>query len=142
MNTSATPAGATAFTPAVFLALSSGLLGVPLANLQSAVNGLDFNRLFHAVVGETVPHLLAERLVTTFLSASTVREGATEILLDAELGPLGQSIIQLWRTGVWHNPVKPGSPPRVMCDQSYRQTSVCHAAQSHPATDPFYAVGR
>lgn len=141
MNTHPAPASATAFTPAVFLALSSGLMGVPLASLQSAANGLDFNRLFHGVVGETLPPRLLDRLVATFLSASTVTEGAAEILLDPELGPLGQSIILLWRTGIWHDPVVLDSLPRPVCDQSYRQSAVCHAARTHPAADPFSVVG-
>ena len=135
------PAPTTALTPAIFLALSCGLTGVSAARLQSAAESIDFSRLFHAAVVESIPAPALEKLTNTFLAASTVTEGAADILIDPVLGPLGRSIIRLWRTGAWHDPAAPMAPPKPVCDQTYRLSAVWHAVQAHPAHRLLFAAG-
>lgn len=135
-------AQATALTPAVFLALSSGLTGVSTAQLQPAGASLDAAGKFHAAVCENLPPDTLNRLAQTFLAAVSVTEGAAEVLVDGELGAVGRSIIRLWLTGVWHAPHAPESSQRVVCEQDYRQSSMWRILQAHPMNDQLFQTGR
>lgn len=120
----------TALTPAVFLALSSGLTGVSTAQLQPARAPLDVARLFYDAVCESVPPEILRRIAQTFLATNTVTEGAAEVLIDPELAPVGRNLVRLWLTGLWHDPHVPSNPPRIICDDAYRQCSVWRIMQA------------
>ena len=120
-----------AFTPAVFLALSSGLTGLSAARLHASADNTDFTARFHAALLADLPPAALERLAEVFLGAHTVTEGAAEVLVEPELSPIGRNIIRLWLTGLWHDPASPARPPRVVGGEEYRRSSVWRDLQSH-----------
>ena len=127
-----------AFTPAVFVALSSGLTGVSAAQLQTSDSCPDFVRLFHGAVADSVGGDTLDRLAHTFLSANTVTEGAADVLVDPDLGPVGRGIVRLWRTGVWHPPFERAHPPLAVAGEDYRREPVWRALQAHSADDRLF----
>jgi hypothetical protein len=130
-----------AFTPAVFLALSSGLTGVSAAGLHSS-DSTDFTQRFHsAILSDLSPDRL-ERLANIFLSSQTVTEGAAEVLVDPDLSSVGRNIIRLWLTGLWYHPTDRARPPRIVGGEEYRQSPVWRVLRSHGANDHrFNATG-
>lgn len=126
-----------AFTPAVFLALSSGLTGVSAARLHSS-GSTDFTERFHSAILADLPPGDLERLADIFLASQTVTEGAAEVLVDPNLSPVGRNIIRLWLTGLWHHPADLSRPPRNVGGEEYRQSGVWRFLRSHAITDhPF-----
>lgn len=139
MNAHASPDRAgLAFTPAVFIALSSGLTGVSAAQLQTTGSRPDYARLFHAAVAESVDGDTLDRLTHTFLAASTVTEGAAEVLIDPDLGPVGRGIVRLWRTGIWHAPSARQDYPLAVGDEDYRRAPLCRVLQTHSADNRLF----
>jgi hypothetical protein len=128
------PASGLAFTPAVFLALSSGLTGVSAARLHSS-ESTDFTERFHSVLLADIPPRTLERLADIFLASQTVTEGAAEVLVDSELSAIGREIIRLWLTGIWHHPADRSRPPRAVGGEEYRRSPVWRFLQSHTIHD-------
>ena len=131
----------TAFTPAIFLALSCGLTGSSPSQLRISEEAEDMFPRFHAAVAENVPSELLEKLSGVFLAADTVAEGAADVLVDPVLAPVGRSIIRLWRTGAWHDPATPSHPPRVVAGEHYRKSAVWHTLQVRAGNDGVPASG-
>lgn len=122
----------TAFTPALFLALSSGLTGVSVAQLNPANCSINAAGRFFEALERSLPPETLSRMAQTFLNASSVTEGAAEVLVDPKLAQVGRSIIELWLTGIWHDPSDAGSAPRTVCDDTYRQCAAWRILQAHP----------
>lgn len=123
----ATPASV--LTPAVFLALSSGLTGMSPAHLKPAFDPLDIAGLFYSTLRARVPAPVLDHIAGIFLAAPTPAEGAAAVLDDADLGPVGQSILKLWLLGAWHDVSAPAIAVDILPSYAYKQSHVWRAMQ-------------
>ncbi len=137
-----TPAPATAaFTPAIFVALSSGLTGVSAAQLKPALDPIGIAGQYFDTLVAGVPAATLDRLAAVFLAAPTPAEGAAAVLADSELGSIGRSIIKLWLLGSWYAPSAPTVPVKVVSAQAYKESLVWRAMQSHPMGYSMFTFG-
>lgn len=127
--TSVANPAAPVLTPAVFLALSSGLTGVSPASLKPAFDPLDIAGLFYATLRARVPAPVLDHMAGTFLAASTPAEGAAAVLDDSNLGPVGHSVLKLWLLGVWHDTSVPAVAIDILPSYVYKQSLIWRAMQ-------------
>lgn len=120
-----------AFTPAVFIALSSGLTGVAAAQLKPAADPLDIANRFHAAILARVPAPALDHIAALFLAAPTPVEGASAVLDDPGVGAIGRGILKLWLLGAWHAPDTPDPAVEIISAQAYRESLVRRAMQAH-----------
>ena len=143
MSAAVLPAAApvTTFTPAVFVALSSGLTGVSAAQLKPAIDPVGIAGQYHAILLAGVPAATLDRLAAVFLAAPTPAEGAAAVLADPGLGPVGRSIIKLWLLGSWYAPEKPAVAVKVVSAQAYKESLVWRVMQAHPMGYSMFTFG-
>ena len=132
---------ATALTPAVFVALSSGLTGVSAAQLKPAIDPIGIAGQYYATLAAGVPAATLDRLASVFLAAPTPAEGAAAVLADPVLGPVGRSILKLWLLGAWYAPSAPAVPVNVVSAQAYKESLVWRAMQAHPMGYSMFTFG-
>lgn len=117
-------------TPAVFVALSSGLTGVSAALLKPAFDPIDAAGRFYATIRARVPAPVLDHMAGIFLAAPTAAEGAAAVLDDPELGAIGRSILKLWLLGAWHDPATPTISVEILPFPAYQQSLVRRTMQS------------
>lgn len=130
------------FTPAVFVALSSGLTGISPAQLQPARDPIDIAGQFYAALRTRVSASALHRVADIFLSAPTPEEGACAVLDDPAVGAIGRSILKLWLLGTWHDPAAPDIAVEVVPTQVYKESLVWRVMQGHPMSEGAFSFSR
>lgn len=134
-----TPAVASALsvlTPAVFVALSSGLTGISVNQLKPAFDPVDAAGRFYDALRARVPAPVLDQIAATFLAAPTPAEGAASVLDDPDLGAIGSSLLKLWLVGAWHDPSTPTVAVTILPPHLYRQSRAWQVMQLPRALPP------
>jgi hypothetical protein len=124
-----------------FVRLSSALTGLDASQLKPELDPIGIADQYLQTLKDFIDPKILEALLATVPATSGEPVDVNALLADPTLGPIGRSILKLWLLGAWYNPLNPSSAIKVVSSQTYKESLVWKAMQSHPMGYSMFSYG-